>query len=187
MATTDMRRPYLCDQNGAVRVQTPIGPIPASAVIAANLLFWPAWTAAVGWMAQRTSDARFRDDDLVTRPRAFEREGAFYRDDLAIERWKDELPEAGTVFGGFSKRSVGAGDPAVLEQFLVETRRAEHAHWGMAAGFVVTMVWNPWWATGANAVVAASSNLPCIAVQRYNRIRLRRALAALHRRATSSR
>ena len=103
------------------------------------------------------------------------------------EKQRRILREAGAVFGGFSKRSVGSGSLDVLEQFLVETRRAEHAHWGMAAGFALTLVWNPWWASGANAAVAASSNLPCIAVQRYNRIRLRRALSALQRRATSSR
>ena len=170
-----------------MRVKTPIGQLPATAVVAANLAFWPLWTAAIGWLAQRTPDTRFAGDDVVTRPRAFERDGAFYRDDLGIDRWKDELPEAGAVFGGFSKRSVGSGSLDVLEQFLVETRRAEHAHWGMAAGFALTLVWNPWWASGANAAVAASSNLPCIAVQRYNRIRLRRALSALQRRATSSR
>lgn len=168
----------------AVRVQTPLGRLPASAVIAANVVFWPAWTAAVGWAAQRTPDSRFERDDAVTRARSWERDGDFYRDDLSIESWKSRLPEAGSTFGGFSKRSVASGDPAVMELFLVETRRAEHAHWGIAAGFALTLLWNPWWAAGANAAVAASSNLPCIAVQRYNRIRLRRALQAVQRRAT---
>jgi glycosyl-4,4'-diaponeurosporenoate acyltransferase len=172
---------------GPVRIRTPIGRLPASAVIAANVVFWPAWTAVVGWAAQRTTDAHFEHDDVVTRPRGFERDGAFYRDDLSIERWKNRLPEAGTVFGGFSKRTVASGDRVVMEQFMTETRRAEHAHWGMAAGFVLTLLWNPWWAAGANAAVAASSNLPCIAVQRYNRLRLRRALDAVRRRATSGR
>jgi len=170
-----------------VRVQTPVGRIPASAVIAANVVFWPAWSVAVGWLAQRVPDARFLRDDVITQPRSCERGGALYRDDLAIDSWKDRLPEAGAAFGGFGKTSVGCGDPAVLERFAVETRRAEYAHWGMAAGVVVTLLWNPWWACGANVLVAASSSLPCIAVQRYNRIRLRRALDAVCRRATSSR
>jgi glycosyl-4,4'-diaponeurosporenoate acyltransferase len=182
-----MHRRYSCRQNGHVRVQTPLGRLPATVVVAANVVFWPAWTAAVGWAAQRALDSRFDHDDVITRERPVERDGALYRDALQIHRWKDRLPEAGSVFGGFSKRAVSAGDPAVLEQFLLETRRAEHAHWGMAAGVLLTLVWNPWWASGVNATVAASSNLPCIAVQRYNRIRLRHALAAARRRATSSR
>ncbi len=91
------------------------------------------------------------------------------------------------MFGGFEKRTVSSGDPEVMEQFVLETRRAEHAHWGMAAGVVLTLLWNPWWAAPANVAVAAGSNLPCIAVQRYNRARLRRVLAAVQRRPTSCR
>jgi glycosyl-4,4'-diaponeurosporenoate acyltransferase len=170
-----------------VRIRTPVGRLPASVVIAANIVFWPTWTAAVGWAAQRTPDARFAREDVITRARPFERDGDFYRDDLSINRWKDRLPEAGAAYGGFAKHTVSGGDPAVMEQFLLETRRAEHAHWGMAAGWFATLLWNPWWAAGVNASVAASSNLPCIAVQRYNRLRLRRALDATRRRATSSR
>jgi glycosyl-4,4'-diaponeurosporenoate acyltransferase len=112
---------------------------------------------------------------------------AWYRDSLAIDRWKTQLPEAGSAFGGFPKRTVSAGDPDVMAQFVVETRRAEHAHWGMVSGVALTMLWNPWWAAPANLAFAAGSNLPCIAVQRYNRVRLRRALVAVRRRPTSSR
>jgi glycosyl-4,4'-diaponeurosporenoate acyltransferase len=170
-----------------MRVTTPIGRLPASVVIAGNVVFWPVWTALVGYAAQRTSDARFSSDDAITRARQFERRGAWYRDTLQIERWKTSLPEAGAAFGGFEKRTVASGDRDVMEQFVVETRRAEHAHWGMAAGAALTMLWNPWWAAPANVAVAAGSNLPCIAVQRYNRARLRRAIAAVGRRPTSSR
>lgn len=170
-----------------MRVSTPVGRLPASVVIAGNVLFWPAWTALVGYAAQSLPDERFGQDDLLTRPRRFERDGAWYRDTMAIHRWKTQLPEAGSVFGGFSKRTVGAGDPIVMERFLVETRRAEHAHWGMVAGVGLTLLWNPWWAAPANIAVAAGSNLPCIAVQRYNRTRLVRSLAAKRRRATSAR
>jgi glycosyl-4,4'-diaponeurosporenoate acyltransferase len=173
-------------EDGRVLVDTPVGRLPAVAVVAANVAFWPAWTAAVGYLAQRTPDARFACDDVLTRPRPFEQDGSFYRDSLQIQRWKDRLPEAGTAFGGFAKRSVSGGDPEVLERFVVETRRAEHAHWGMAAGVALTLLWNPWWAAPINATVAGVSNLPCIAVQRYNRARLRRTLSVIGRRATSS-
>jgi glycosyl-4,4'-diaponeurosporenoate acyltransferase len=169
-----------------VRIQTPVGRLPAGAIVLANVTFWPVWSAAVGWVAQRTPDSRFAEDDVVTKARPFEHDGAFYRDDLRIHRWKDRLPEAGGVFGGFPKRSVASGDVVVMNRLLVETRRAEHAHWGMAAGAVLTTLWNPWWAAGINASVGAASNLPCIAVQRYNRLRLRRAIDAVQRRRSTS-
>jgi glycosyl-4,4'-diaponeurosporenoate acyltransferase len=140
----------------------------------------------VGYLAERAPDAWFAEDDVLTVTRGFERDGRWYRDDLLIERWKKFLPEAGAVFGGFAKQSVDSGDPEVMREFLVETRRAEYAHWGMAAGVVIPLLWNPWWALPANVAVAAGSNVPCIAVQRYNRARLRRALSAVARRTTSS-
>ena len=167
-----------------MRVSTPVGRLPASLVIAGNAVFWPAWTALVGYAAQRTPDAHFAEDDRITRQRDFEGEGGWYRDKLRIDRWKTRLPEAGSVFGGFEKRTVAAGDRVVMQQFVVETRRAEHAHWGMVCGVALTILWNPWWAVPANVAVAAGSNLPCIAVQRYNRLRLHRALAAVERRST---
>ncbi len=150
------------------------------------MVFWPCWTAAVGYLAARTPDARFATDDWVTRPRGFEREGRWYRDRLQIDRWKDRLPEAGAAFGGFTKRSMGSVDHLALEQFELETRRAEHAHWAMAAGVALTALWNPWWGVPVNAVVAVGSNVPCIAIQRYNRARLHSILGRRCR-ATSGR
>ncbi|MCZ3388503.1 MAG: hypothetical protein LH645_05150 [Actinomycetia bacterium] len=170
-----------------MRVQTPVGRLPASVIIAGNVLFWPTWTVLVGYAAQRTPAERFSRDNWLTRPRPYEDDGVWYRDTLQIDRWKSRLPEAGSAFGGFAKRTVSGGNPVVMKRFVVETRRAEHAHWVMVSGAAVTLLWNPWWAAPANLAFAAGGNLPCIAVQRYNRVRLGRALAAVRRRATSSR
>jgi glycosyl-4,4'-diaponeurosporenoate acyltransferase len=160
-----------------MRVHTPIGRLPATAVVAANMAFWPAWTALVGFAAARTGDQRFDHDDGITRLRPVERDGHWYREQWRIESWKQRLPERGAAFGGFAKRSVAFGSDDVLRQFVVETRRAEHAHWGMTAGMLLTVLWNPWWALPVNAAVALGSNVPCIAVQRYNRARLLRVLS----------
>ncbi|MCZ3387445.1 MAG: hypothetical protein LH630_10900 [Actinomycetia bacterium] len=170
-----------------MRISTPLGRLPASAVIAGNVVFWPSWTVLVGLAAQRMPDARFANDNVISRQRGFERGDRWYRDTLRIDRWKSLLPEAGATFGGFEKRTVNGGDQSTMEQFVIETRRAEHAHWAMLGGVLLTLLWNPWWAAPANIAFAAGSNVPCIAVQRYNRVRLRRTLAAIRRRATSSR
>jgi glycosyl-4,4'-diaponeurosporenoate acyltransferase len=170
-----------------MRIRTPVGPLPWWAVVGGNALFWPTWTAAVGYLAHRMPDERYDADDALTRARPFERDGRWYQDTLQIDRWKDRLPEAGAAFGGFAKRSVEGGADPQLGKFVVETRRAEHAHWGMAAGLALTLAWNPWWAAPVNAAVAAGSNLPCIAVQRYNRARLLRILRRRGGRVTSDR
>ena len=76
-----------------MRVRTPLGRIPASVVIAANAAFWPAWTAAVGWAAQRTPDRRFASDDVLTRERPFERGGHWYRDEWRIDGGRTPSPK----------------------------------------------------------------------------------------------
>jgi len=161
-----------------VRVSTPVGPVSWATVVVANAVFWPAWTFAVGYAAARMPTARFDHDDVLTRTRVRERDGAWYQEQFAIKQWKDRLPESGAVFGDFAKREAGR-DAEDMERFVVETRRAEYAHWGMAAGAMLTVLWNPWWAFPVNAGVGAATNLPCIAVQRYNRARLVRLLGRM--------
>lgn len=146
-------------------------------------MFWPAWTAAAGYLAERVPSQAFESDDALTRLRHFEHDGDWYRDCLLIHAWKDRIPEAGAVFGGFAKRNIQGSDADELIEFVVECRRAEYAHWVMSSGVVLTYLWNPRWAFPVNAAVAAGSNLPCIAVQRYNRARLNRTIARMRARS----
>jgi glycosyl-4,4'-diaponeurosporenoate acyltransferase len=88
------------------------------------------------------------------------------------------IPEAGTFFAdGFSKRRVVTRDPAYLERFLIETRRAELAHWLVMVIAAVFVLWNPWWMVMIMVAYAFVANIPCLLVQRYNRARLLRVLA----------
>ena len=105
---------------------------------------------------------------------------------LGVRRWKDHLPEAGALFpGGVSKRQLPPGEDGGVGRFVVETRRAELGHWASLACLPLFPLWNP--PIGVAVVVAygLAANLPCIVVQRYNRGRGQRLLAA--RRARTSR
>src|SRR4051812_6160767 len=98
-------------------------------MVVLDVVFWGGWSAGVGFWAHRRPVAAFSADSHLYRLRGFEDGGRFY-ERLRIKRWKDRLPEAGALFtGGFSKRSARTLDRAVLERFVVETRRAEWAHW----------------------------------------------------------
>jgi len=161
--------------------------MPWWAVVGGNAAFWPAWTFAAGYLAHRTAASRFAIDDTITAERGFERGGRWYQQTWRIEAWKGLLPEAGALYaGGFAKRAVDGRDIDHLELFVAETRRAEHAHWRMAAGVFLTPLWNPWWALPINLAFAAGTNAPCIAVQRYNRARLRRLVRRLTEPTTSA-
>jgi glycosyl-4,4'-diaponeurosporenoate acyltransferase len=137
---------------------------------------WAVWSTVCGYAAHRIPDAALRRDRLLALRRV-ERDGRAYERILRIKAWKDALPEAGSLFrGGFSKRRVTRHDRAYLECFLGETRRAERAHWAIAAVGPVFFAWNPWWLATAMVAYAIGANVPCILVQRYNRARLLRLL-----------
>ena len=137
---------------------------------------WAAWSAGCGYVAHRLSSSTLsRLGPLRLRP--FERDGRVYERVLRIKAWKGALPEAGSLFrGGFSKRRLVGHDREYLEQFRLETRRAEWTHWAILALSPVFFVWNPWWLALAMLGYGVAANVPCILVQRYNRARLERSL-----------
>ena len=147
-----------------------------AAAVAIDVVAWAVISAGAGYVAHRLPAERFRGDGWLTRRRTHETTRVYERH-LRIKRWKDRLPEAGALFrGGFSKRAITGADATHLERFVVETRRAEHVHWWILASAPLFLLWNPWWLGLCMLAYAVATNVPCIAVQRYNRLRLRRAL-----------
>lgn len=146
--------------------------LPDAAVVVLNVAAWGAWSVVVGWVGHRWPRRTFERERWWSRLRDVERGRRFYAGTLRIHRWKDRLPELGGLFpGGFAKRSVTRA-PAHRERFIVETRRAEAVHWIVFWAWPFFGLWNPWWALPLILAYAAAANLPCVAVQRYNRGRL---------------
>lgn len=136
---------------------------------------WATWSAVCGYIAHRIPAFRLARDGRLFRIRGFEACGRFYERWLRIKRWKDRLPEAGALFrGGVSKRGVGGADRASLQCFATETRRAELTHWLILAASPWFFLWNPWWLGLAMLGYGIVANVPCLAIQRYNRARLLR-------------
>lgn len=147
--------------------------------IAVDVLAWGVLHSATGYLAHRLAPTRLDRDPWLLRPRAFEAGGQFYRQRLAITRWKDRLPEAGDLFsGGISKSRLPTRDDAGLRLFVRETRRAELGHWGAMAVSPVFLLWNPPLASALLVAYGVGVNLPFIAIQRYNRQRAQSVLRA---------
>ena len=147
----------------------------------ANILGWPVIHLAVASVALRLPAHLFAKDSWVTAPRRWEREGRLYRDWLRIRRWKSLLPDGAPWLGGFAKNRIRSLDPSYLGKFLLETRRAELAHWCMLLCLPLFFLWNPPWACLVMTVYALAANMPCILTQRYNRIVLYRVVRTRHR------
>jgi glycosyl-4,4'-diaponeurosporenoate acyltransferase len=139
--------------------------------LVANVLWWAVAHAGTGYAAHRWPPSRLQTDGWLLRGRAFE--PRLYRR-LRVPAWKDRLPEAGAVFdGGISKRHL----PDSIETFVVETRRAELAHWWAMAAAPVSAVWNPWLGAVLMVAYGIAANAPFIVIQRYNRPRAQRVLS----------
>ncbi|WP_254977238.1 hypothetical protein [Cyanobium sp. ATX 6A2] len=92
---------------------------------------------------------------------------------LAIRRWKPWIPDAGNVLpGGVSKASLVRRSPVALRRLQLETRRAELVHWALWPAWLLTALWLPPAGVLLNLAFATLFNLPCLLLQRYNRLRL---------------
>ncbi len=141
-----------------------------------DIVAWGLIHASTGYLAHRLPAERFTGDGWLLRARRVERGGRAY-ERLRIRRWKDRLPEAGALFaGGISKRQLPGGRTG-LERFAVETRRAELAHWWAMAGAPLFVLWNRPLPAALLLAYGVAVNLPFIAIQRYNRLRVSRVLA----------
>lgn len=145
-------------------------------ILTANLLGWPLIHMATSFVALRLPASLFAEDNWVTAPRQWEKDGFLYRKWLGVRKWKSLLPDGAPWLGGMPKRRLHARNSVYLERFLCETRRAEWAHWCMFSFLPFFFLWNPLWARLVMTAYAAAVNLPCIVAQRYNRIALERVL-----------
>jgi glycosyl-4,4'-diaponeurosporenoate acyltransferase len=150
-----------------------------------NLLGWPVIHFSIASGALRLPSECFVRDCWLTAPRRWERDGGFYREWLVIRKWKSRLPDAAPWLGGFAKKKFLSRNPAYVARFVIETRRAETAHWCMLACLPIFLLWNPPWARLVMTAYALAANLPCILAQRYNRLVLDR-VARTRRRALAS-
>lgn len=146
----------------------------AARLVATNVAVWLVWSVTAGYLGHRLPDRWLRRDRGPLRLSPPERSGALFRR-IGVRRWKDLLPEAGGFFaGGVSKRRLPGHDTDGLERFELETRRAEITHLLVIAALPVFALWNPWTGMLVNLGYALAANVPCIVVQRYNRMRLER-------------
>jgi len=140
------------------------------------IVFWLVVHLGASLLGFRMNDRHFEHDSWLYKIRPFERSRRLYRL-LRVHQWKDRLPEGDAlVKGGFRKKHLMSGPLTAdyLNQFCIESRRAEYVHWiAMSPGPLFFLSGNI--AVGVSMTLYATlANLPCILAQRYNRERLQR-------------
>jgi len=146
-------------------------------LVAIDVVAWGLVHSLSGYAVHKLPARALERDGRLFAARKFERDGRFYVEVLRIKRWKDRLPEAGALFrGGISKRHLPPPGSGGLERFAVETRRAELGHYLAMLPAPLFALFNPPAVAAVMLVYGVAVNLPFVAIQRYNRIRISRAL-----------
>lgn len=128
----------------------------------------------------------FHADRFPFRPQRWEHEGKIY-EKLAVQRWKDKLPDMSRFLPWLTKKQVNASISAAQAKRLVqETCVAELVHDILSIlTFGCVWIW-PGWGLWLSIAYVLIGHLPYIVIQRYNRPRLARMHALLKAREDRS-
>ena len=146
-------------------------PIAALRLVALNLATIALVTLAIGATAPRWPARWLRSDRGPLRLLGWE-SVELYRG-WGFHRLARRLPEAGSAFGGASKRVVPDRSTAAISAHLVELRRGEWVHWLSNLSLLPLLAVDPWWLWSAFALMVVAVNLAFIGILRLNRLRYR--------------
>ena len=153
--------------------------LPTFPTILLDIAAWAVIHMAIAVMGSKLHSDRFHPARPWFRARHWERDGEFYVRIVRIREWKRYLPDGARVLGqlGFPKHRLADTSAAYLTRFIAETCRAEWVHWLILASSPLFFLWNKPVVGTLMVAYAAVENLPLIAAQRYNRLRMMRVLA----------
>ncbi|UOY93110.1 glycosyl-4,4'-diaponeurosporenoate acyltransferase [Ectobacillus sp. JY-23] len=145
-------------------------------IILADIGVWVFIHLFISYSCVKLGTIPFEGDYWLYRERSWEKNGRLY-EKLGVKRWKQWAPDASRLFkGGFHKKNLRNMTEEHLRVFLLETKRAELAHWLPIPFAFLFFLWNEIVVGWAMVIYALCLNIPLIIIQRYNRIRLSRIL-----------
>lgn len=133
---------------------------------------WLVVSVVIGWWGAHWPADRLTSEGPITTIRGWEHHGRWWQRHLRVRAWKDRVPEAGGVFGGYAKRHLPSNSSEGLELFRRETIRAERVHWLILASTPLHAVWCGPGLFAAMVVFGVAFTVPFIVIQRSNRGRL---------------
>lgn len=129
-------------------------------------------------------DTKFFDPEKrMYQPKSWERGGRFYCDALHIQKWKDLMPQH-IGKDGFSKDHLDAVSVEYLDEFIMETCRAEWNHTINCLMCILLLLINRLLTAVFLSLLLFMGNLPFVMIQRYNRFRLQKLRKVIIRKET---
>ena len=141
-------------------------------MVALDAVVWLVAGVVVGRFQARRPLEDLAKPGPLTRLTKWELVGSPFRRWTKVDRWKDRLPDAGTWFGGLSKKRLPPDGAGGWQRFAAESMRAERTHWAMFAVLPLLATWNPPTLFVANVAFAVIANVPCMIIARHNRARV---------------
>ena len=141
--------------------------------VLASAGLWLGWSVLVGALANQLPLRWLLTPGTALPAAAVRAALQRYERGWHLRAWKGWIPDAGAALpGGIAKASLARRDGQALQRLIAETRRAELVHWALWPAWGITALWLPPLGVLLNLLFASLFNLPCLLLQRYNRLRL---------------
>lgn len=150
-------------------------------IFAVNFVLCVIWHFIVLFACIHINAKAFDSNRLLYREHKWERNGKWYVKYLKINEWKDILPQR-IGSDGFSKAHFTGKSKEYMDRFILETCRGEWNHTFNCAYALIAVAISPPLYGIIFGFLTVLVNLPFIAIQRYNRIRLLKIRTKLQRR-----
>lgn len=136
-------------------------------------IIWPLLQVASALVCLKIKDARLSYRSFFYKCYSWENDGKIYKKIFKVHIWKKLLPDGGAIVkNGFKKRHLESFSKENLENFMIESCRAELSHWISIAPFWIFGFFAPPEVPVYMFIYAIFLNMPCIIAQRYNRPRI---------------
>lgn len=155
--------------------------LPAIWTIALFSVLWFLLHLAASEVCHRIDEKYLSVNNALFKTRIWEKEGKLYDRLLKARKWKKFLPEIYLFKQRTLKETLYKKEPdtkknELLEQYLLESCRAELSHWLAITPFWIFGFFAPPSVILYMLLYALAANVPCIIVQRYNRPRITKML-----------
>ena len=138
------------------------------------ILFLPSY------LLTKVPNDYFNPRSFLFKEKKWKFKGKLYERVFFIKRWKAFLPDGAKIFkNGFEKKHLKTFSIDYLENFVIESCRAELAHLLPILLSLTFALYNPPKIVLTMFLFGVFINLPCIVTQRYNRIRINKILNKL--------
>lgn len=142
-----------------------------SSLVTINIIILAVWHLIFFLACVLIRESYFNPNKPRYELKKWEDSGKWYVKNLKIKYWKDILPQH-IGKNGFSKRNFTNCSIEYIDKFIMETCRGEWNHSMSCIFAIIPILINPFWVGLIFSGLTLLINLPCIAIQRYNRTRL---------------